>query len=525
MGMNSEDIFFKNYYLRLKNTSPKYPWEREWGHEYFRYEEKRINEVKKWADRNLVPSNNRKKINDPVSFYAVPIEPSSYQKVQIATYDEGKNYNYIGLSALRNSPNMPYIGLISSDKKIPKEYRLINITESKMGILMYEKGKNTGFDIIIIEDWEYLPSDTVYLDVPYEKRIVYNILNETLNDKELATSFQLPIISSPKDTVKGGISLSSISEKSSFSDELIKTIQLMVPPEYRNILPPKKAYQGNSLIWNGFKIHSAERPYSDSHFLEAKKLNEYTEIENLLLERNRFNGEYSIFSTVEINKGNYLNTWKGLLFRFTATEVTMPTSLTQYESSDYDLRELQKSIDEDLWLQIVNKAQCMPYIDEKENKNIVETIQDLKKSLDVLLSGVHRNSDDREFLVKYMLADIEGNCKRLTRSFARTEDRERVTKNDMKKTRNLIVDNFSGFTNNPYVNRIMWKIKSKDQDIRISLVRTCLSSNPYIDLKEIYEQVKSTQVFRDFLELQTTLDIMYSYGLVSRDVRGRYVLL
>lgn len=90
-----------------------------------------------------------------------------------------------------------------------------------------------------------MPTDSVYLDVPYEKRLIENLFIENLPlDKEISRSFQAPILSAPYDGKVGGISLSSLSWNSKLAIELMKIIQLMVPPEYRFMDPQKRPLMG-----------------------------------------------------------------------------------------------------------------------------------------------------------------------------------------------------------------------------------------------------------------------------------------
>ncbi len=126
--------------------------------------------------------------------------------------------------------------------------------------------------VVLIESWDYLKSDSIYKDVPYEKQIIQNIISENLIDNsQISLSFQLPIISAPYAGGSfGGISLSSISYDSEFAKELLRTMQLLVPPEYRTLQPPKNVYNGYTFPYlEGIGFHLAERPYWDYNVLST----------------------------------------------------------------------------------------------------------------------------------------------------------------------------------------------------------------------------------------------------------------
>lgn len=119
------------------------------------------------------------------------------------------------------------IGLIPQIIKQPIDHRLINITKSKK-LYSFNRLFNKVECVLVIEDWEELESDKIYVDVSHESKIISKILDENLfGDEQISLCFQSPIISAPFDGSIGGISLSSISGSSSFSKELTKTIQLM----------------------------------------------------------------------------------------------------------------------------------------------------------------------------------------------------------------------------------------------------------------------------------------------------------
>jgi len=266
----------------------------------------------------------------------------------------------IGLSALYNTPIAINIGLIPTGKKMPEEYSLINIIKSKKTYILNEK-LNKSESAILIEEWEELPTDFIYLDIPYEKRIIENLFTENLPlDKEVSRSFQSPILSAPYDGKVGGISLSSLSWNSRLAIELMKIIQLMVPPEYRTIDLPKKAINGISFESNTFRYKIAEKPKVGHNLLTRIYSDNYNKLHQFLFERKNFEGEYSVFSSIKVSEGTrrqkILQTFKN----FTKTEITLADIDQLLTEDDIYIRPLMKSIDENLWIQVVHAHYTYP---------------------------------------------------------------------------------------------------------------------------------------------------------------------
>ncbi len=304
----SQLLSLHEYYLWKKKVETQYPWQRQYLNcEFLKHEEKRIQDCDKWH-KKFIKTENGSNL-DYASFYSVPIEISSSWKAAIA--DAG-NYGYVGISALYNSPSVLVTALVHYTVKQPQEYRLIGITKSKR-INIVNRRLCLVQPVVIIEDWDYIESDRIYVDVPYEKQIIQNIINENLVDNDqISQSFQSPILSAPYvDGSIGGIALSSFSCDSSFSKELLKTIQQLVPPEYRPYLPPKNAYNGFKFPYlEGIRFRLAERPCSDNNVLSTLYAKEHSRLETEQMRRYKFCGELSIFSTFNPEEGNVTQIWK-----------------------------------------------------------------------------------------------------------------------------------------------------------------------------------------------------------------------
>jgi hypothetical protein len=240
----SINFSLNEYYLWRKNTETSVPWKRQYlNQEFLKYEQKRIKDLVEW--RTGFHKSRKGDGLKEVSFYSVRVKLNSSWKGAVA--EEGK-YNYIGLSGLQNSPAVLTLGLIPEGVKLPPDYRLILITKSKKSFI-HNKSNNSIYEVVIIERWESLKSDRIYVDVPVEKNYLQKVIKENLiGEENLSLAFQSPLISSPhvKGSI-GGISLSSISMKGNFSKSLIKTILRMTPPEYRGLKAPDIVHQGGRL--------------------------------------------------------------------------------------------------------------------------------------------------------------------------------------------------------------------------------------------------------------------------------------
>ena len=518
--MNIVDFSLKDYYLWASKSWTSVPWKRQYlNQEFLSYEQKRIKDLVEWRT-DFFKADEGQSLNE-VYFYSIPIEPHTYWKGAIA---EKGNYNYIGLSGLQNSPQVLMVALIPQDLKQPLDYRLIRIVRAKKSFIV-----NTRFNlvqpVIMVEEWETLNSDKIYLDVPHEKSHVQKLIKENLiGDENTSLSFQSPLMSSPHVSGSiGGISLSSMYSNSLFSQELIKTILKMTPPEYRGMKPPERVYDGGKVNnIQGIKFHFAERPYFDNKYVSSFFDTSENRLRNEINKRNKFSGEYSIFSTINPIYSNSTSVWNDLLKSFTDTEITLPEDLGDLIESDVDLTRMNKAITEDLWIQIVSSRQLNPPMDWESSLLLNQTRERLKKDFDTLLSDAHKEGIQKDFIVRSMLHPTSYNLKRLTQSFARAENRDKLNEFDFSKARNLIVDNLGGFVSHPNFEGIQSHIKKKENDLRFSVVETDLINNPKSTIQEIYSSVQPTNLFKDLTDLQGLLDWAQKNGFVWVDHERKY---
>jgi hypothetical protein len=522
----TQPLSLKEYYLWRKNAEATYPWKRLYlDHQFLEYEKKRITKVSEWHIRFLKTDANT--VLDETSFYTIPVELSTTWKAAIANFGD---YSYIGLSALYNTPQALLIALLPNTLRLPKDFRLILIKRAKK-INIFNERLNEAESVILIEDnndWEYLRSDSVYLyqDIQYEKNIIQKTIEENLiQDEQISRSFQSPIVSAPyTDGSVGGISLSSLAGSSSFAKELSKTIQRMVPPEYREFKPPKSAYLGDKFDYlSGIKYHLAERPYVEGNVLSSFCSPNYGGLADKLSYRHNFAGEYSIFSTLSPNEGDVTQVWNELMSNFAATEVTLPENIDDLPLSDIELTKLIDALNEDLWVQLVYARQKRPDISEGLSHDVVDMARRLENDFDVLLTDVIRQEDSREFMVRSMLLHpSHTNLMRLSQSFARSEGKDTVVLGHLKQARKMIVANFEGFVSHPEFRQIRLSMKRRRNDAQYSVVQTEIINHPRSSAGEIFESVISAGLFRDIYDLQGLLDWLNNRGYVIVDRNKKY---
>ena len=516
---NHESLRLNDYYLWKKYpTYSEFPWDRQYVNvEFLEFEKKRVNEVEGWY-KEFIRSENGTSLEE-VSFYVVPLAIDSSWNVAIESQTNSKP---IGLSALFNTPIAVSVGLILSGKNIPENYSLINITKSKK-LYIYNEKLNKSESAILIEEWEELPSDSVYLDIPYEKRIIENLFIENLPlDKEISRSFQAPILSAPYDGKVGGISLSSLSWNSKLAFELMKIIQLMVPPEYREMDPPKKAINGITFDSNSINYKLAERPKVGHNILSKIYSENYSKLHQSLLERNNFEGEYSLFSSIKISEGTRRKRILETFRNFTQTEITLSDIDQLLTEDDMYIKPLVKVIDENLWIQVVHAHQNNPTEGKNYGKEYQDIIELLFKDYDILLADKFKQEKTREFIVRSMMNKTSYNIKRLAQSFARAEDKNEITNKFLKNSRRTTLDNFERLISEPSIKKEIDSIKDYETNERYNVVQAILINNTNLTAIEIFLEVKSTGLFKDEYDLQDLLDWMHKKGHLIRDSQNRY---
>lgn len=517
--MTYQGLRLNDYYLWRKNpTYSKYPWDRKFINvEFLEYEKKRILVIEEWF-KNFNRLESGQDLEE-ISLYVVPLNIDSSWEVVIESMLGAKP---IGLSALFNTPIALNIGFIPNNIKMPDNYSLIKITKSKKIYIVNPKLQKSDSGILI-EEWEELPSDSIYLDVPFEKRIIEKLLSDNLPlDKEISKSFQAPILSAPYNGKLGGISLSSLSWNSKLAMELMKIIQMMVPPEYRDIDPPKKVIGGISFDSNGILYQLAEKPKLGNNILSKIYSENYSKLIQSLAKRNNFLGEYSLFSSIKVNEGTRRQKIVETFRNFTLTEITLSDIDQLLTEDDMYVRPLLNSIDENLWIQVVNAHHNNPKEGKNYDKEYRDLIQLISKDLDIILSDKFRQDITRESIIRSMINKTGQNLKRLAQSFARAENSKEITNKFLKDSRKITIDNFERLINEPSIKKEINSLSDYESNQRYNVVQSILINNPNLTALEIFQEVSPTGLFKDEYDIKDLLDWMHKKGHVIKDSQNRY---
>ena len=452
---------------------------------------------------------------EEVCYYVVPIKI----KPSWLTYLEEGDYLCKGLSALRNCPIYPLVAFFPSGK-IPTDYSLIQINSSKKIALLNSYTKSTtGEYAMIVDNWEELESDYMYVDVPFESRIISKIIEENINaEKPMAESLQSPLVSSPfvfGDI--GGISLASILDGSDFAHELCKTMELMLPPEYRSFSPPKSGIRGRSMgIGDGIEIHVAERIVTGRNYFSSVEGSTFKLLDEESRRRFAFQGEYSILGAMIKSYSTGKQLYKDMLHKFFAFEVSIP-DLSKLIEYDAYIPNLTRAIDEDIWLQIFFMRQNTPSIDisPQEEKKLRKGI---KEDIETVLC--ERMPEHYRAIFSEMKAEkcIE-NLKREAKTLARAENRKSVDFSLLKHARNNFLDRFWDLEK---FKNIKYNVKEDWDNLRFSIAENILRELRRATAEEIYQKIDKN-FFKDIQDLKGLLKWMQGKGFVIKDPKNRYI--
>ncbi len=472
-----------------KNSIYTYPWQRQFLNiDFLKYEKKRIQDGGEWYDTFLkaIVGQNLGEIY----YYVIPLELDSEWKVAIATKGD---YSYVGLSALKNC--------------------------LQIQLLMFNAAKY----VIISDDFQEEDSALVYVDVPYEKRIISKFIKENLvNDDLIADSFQPTISGSPYVVnKKGGISFSAFLKNSPFSDELMNTLKMMMPIEFSDIqfqLSPKLIEGNNILASKGFKFKVAEKNILGNNFYSAFSSNDYAKLNNELIKRDMFNGEYSIACSLTPRGDNASELLRDVISKFVKTEIMHPYSTDELKYWDVDLLKTQSNIDEDLWLQVVNQRQLKPIIPESVNINTVR--QNLDKEWQVILESLGLNKNIEHESKVYSTASFS-NILRVAQSMSRDIQKNEVSESILSKSFKLFVQNAEGLINNEEIqHQAKVVIPERFESSKFNAIRAELSVN-LLDINDLFSNVKES--FKDICELQEYIDKnLLPNGYLYEPKRGFY---
>lgn len=491
-----------NIYLWKKNSVYNFPWQRQHLNvDFLKYEQKRIKETSEWYFNEWQRAKIGESLKE-VYYYAIPIDVDSSLKVAISSKG---NYNFCGLSALKNCLQIQLLMLLPQTKNIPKPNSLIRINKSKKDFIHNEKNNRVEY-VIIVEDFEEVDSSYIYVDIPHEKKDIYKFMKENMiNDDLIISSFQPTISGSPYTNRKGGISFSAFLESNPFSEELIKTLKLMQPLEFTDLqfkIPPKLIIGKKFISPEGIIFNLSEKNVIGKNFFSAFSSYNYDKLNSELTKRDYFNGEYSIACSLTPRGDNASELLRDIISKFLKTEITHPFTKDELNSCDIDLSKTQKNISEDLWLQVINQKQITPLLNQN-SPEIIKLRESLIPHWKIILESLGLKKKTEQEARVYSYASFD-NILRVAKSIARDEYKENVDDTNLKKSFNLFVENADSLVNNPKIQKYA-KIVIPDfiESEKFNTIRAELSIHS-LNITELFESVN--EFFKDIYELQEYID-------------------
>ena len=307
----------------------------------------------------------------------------------------------------------------------------------------------------------------------------------------------------------------------SFGAELARTIQLMVPPEYRIIQPSDSLMKGYKFpLLPGMKFHLSERvPLQQSYRLNSLCTSSRNEIMRAVDKRTNFLGEYSIFSTLNTLYGSASEKYSRLLTDFSMNDLTLAHNIDEmFKVYDTDLQVLKGKIDEDLYLQVANTHQFNPVVRDKE---LQRTIDRYRQDLEVLINIPGRRGLERDF-AEFTALSASGSLKRVAQSISRSKELRNVGEKELNEARKVFVDNWTEITHHPDFAVVMRNVEKDGSPIdRYQIVRLCLLKSPATS-KELYEQLKDKYYFSDIQDLEGLMSWLVNKNQVIRS-GDRYI--
>lgn len=510
-----------DYYPWRSRSASTYAWDRSAGYEFMRHETKQLEQAYAWHSR--IRSAHDEGDYEGINLYTVEI-PKLRADWRAALAEDYGDHQLIGLSALMNGLYAPLMGILPAHAKRPDPYRLIRIQRARKVFL--HRGKSVFVDpVVLVEEWEYRPSDEIYLDVPFERRHIAKLLAESMTggDLALAEQLQAPLLSAPATSQRaGGIAVAAKEHHSAFAKEFHLTHQRLLPPEYSALRPPDSALKGRTVTEDGLPYHVAERPQPTRHRVDPLAHTDYTRFMRTLRSRGADFAEHSIVGTWLTHGGSdypeeNAGRLRQLFSDFGVSEITLADDLSDLVYADVDLTRMRRHLgDEDVMLSIVNARQFMPTFlsDAASPEGVLNDVRGI-------LAGTAGDSEV-EMRARTLAPAVHGHSRTIALSFARSEARPRATEHDEKRALRYVMKNLEELTRDPDIVRLH-ESAALELDAPFAAIKRALVANGPLDLIDLKNATTHTGLFRDATALQVALDQLRDRGYVYLDRKRRYV--
>lgn len=509
----------REYYPWYDGSSASLPKDRSLNVDFLRSERRRIEHAKEW-NQEYRKAERGEKLEEYVT-YVIPVEISKILRRNV----NGRGYNIMGTSALRNSTQLQKLALFPKDLKLPADYSLIRIEDPVKEIVLFE-GDVYGTDAIVVTDFETLPIDYIYHGLGSDNVDLFDLLSDSLGGDDLmAHSVHAPMISSPgTGTDFGGIGSCSLTPTTRFGDTLNKQIARMLPPEYTNYGPPgrdTKRFRERHSKGRGRKIvyKTAEKIPDAQTRVGLKNGTSYRNVEKQAKIRTRYRGEYSYLGNIAPSGGRELHVVQDALDYFTQNEITI-SSYDELRMADVDLTRLENRITdyEDIWVNVVDARQVMPDAGN-QRVNREAWISDLQEDWEHYLPQMGYGEVTRH-ISELRAEETFENILRLAQQFARGEAREQISDEDLKNARWNFKAQAERLLDSDVVKDAAREIERSHTTDRESIVHTFLKSRP-CHRKELVSRLLDTKQFDNENRTDSFIQRLIDRGYIYKSPDGK----
>jgi hypothetical protein len=514
-----DEVFFPPLKEEFIESSPNHSWQRQFFNiDFLKSERKRINDVQKWwLEFYSKPIGSEL---SEVIYYTLPTSFDSETKASIAK-QKGDVF-LIQLSALKNTEQMGVLMILPMDKKCPTDYSLIRIINAKKDFFTNLRTGEEAY-IINVEEYEIMDPASIYLDIPFERKIIHKFLIDNLikTDDIKARALQSPISSSPFiKNVGGGITYSSYSPKYSFSEEFLKTLKMINPPEFTDIskIYPLSILNGKAIKDGGISFKLGESTPIGKNYFSCFASSRYKDLVLELINRERFFGEYSVSCSLNSTSETASERLREILSKFVQTEISNRMDIEDLKySQDIDLFKVQNEINEDLWIQIANQRQIAPIFEENFNESFLrkQLLEDWKGTMESF--GV-KNPNINEISL-YANKTLQ-NIKRVAQSIARDKSIKKVDDFSLDESYRLFSENTRELISDSKIQKDIEGVKEEGKNKIIEMIQVSLTIKS-LTLNELFEEVRHL-VKDDILILQEIVDKLSEKGFIYSPRNGCY---
>jgi len=243
-------------------------------------------------------------------------------------------------------------------------------------------------------------------------------------------------------------------------------------------------------------------------------------INNELMNRAKCYGEYSFIGALSPT-GRGTDLLQEVLRKFTKTELTV-FGVEELPGADVLLLELDKFIDEDLYLTIVNCRQFNPVMKKGEiDLKKVETR--VRREWEAYIPQIF-GDDVIPILEEVKTEKSIENLVRVAQTRARSEGRSVLSEKDIGFAEKLFKSNLGAFIKHPKIDKVKFSRPMKKIDKKFYSILWSLECDD-CSADEIWEKLKDHNIYRNKAEFENLLRKLHEVGEVIKPREGIYSLV